>query len=171
MKQLIETERLLLREYDEKRDFDPLFSIFTNEKAMTYYSGLKSEKETQDWIDWNKASYAERGYGLWAVVLKSTGVFIGHCGLIMQKDVRGKDEVEIGYMLHPDYWGNGYATEAAIACKQFAFDILKLPRVISLINPENKPSIAVATKNGMSYENSLRRWDQTVHLYATFREE
>lgn len=171
MKTVIETERLILREYDPEKDFAPLYAIFTNEQAMTYYSGLKSEAETRDWIEWNRTSYAERGYGLWAVVLKESGTFIGHCGLILQRDVLDQDEVEIGYAIHPDYWGKGFATEAALASKKFAFEKLNLNRVISLINPDNKPSIAVALKNGMAYENKLIRWEQTVHLYAAFREE
>jgi RimJ/RimL family protein N-acetyltransferase len=76
---------------------------------------------------------------------------IGHCGFLHWQ-IDGADEIEIGYRLHPDYWDKGIATEAAMAVRDHAFRDLKLPRVISLIHPENIPSRRVAEKIGMTLE-------------------
>ena len=84
----------------------------------------------------------------------------------MQEDVDGKDEIEIGYGLIRKYWHQGFATEAAIACKSYGFNELKFNRLISLIRPENKPSIHVATRNGMTLEKDVMRWDYLHGVYA-----
>jgi len=83
------------------------------------------------------------------MVLKSTGEVIGDCDIIRQ-EVEGEFLYEIGYHLRRDYWGQGLATEAAVACREWAFAHLKAERVISLIRPENLLSRRVAERNGMT---------------------
>lgn len=100
--------------------------------------------------------YAEDGSGLHAVELRSTGEPIGQCGLLTQV-VDGAHELEIGYHLLPQHWGQGYAAEAAIACKRFATERGLAPSVISLIDEGNHRSQAVARRNGMACEK------RTVH--------
>lgn len=170
MLNIIETERLILRDYSLEKDLSPLHSLFTNEKAMTYYSSLKTIPETKEWIEWNIESYSENGYGLYALLLKADNTFIGQCGLILQKDVDGVEELEIGYALLPTFWGHGYATEAAIATKEYAFNNLNVSKVISLIDPLNRASINVALRNGMKFEKEIIRWNKTIHVYSTIRE-
>ena len=81
---------------------------------------------------------------------------MGMVGLLVQ-EVDGVTELEIGYHLLPSAWGHGYATEAAIACKEFAQEHELAPSVISLIDPGNSNSQAVAKRNGMTLEK------RTVH--------
>lgn len=171
MNKVMETSRLLLREYEYETDLKPLFRLFTHEEAMRYYGGTKTEEETKAWINWNVQSYADNGFGLFALVEKQDNTFIGHCGLILQKDVDGVNEIEIGYALHPDFQGLGYAGEAALACKKFVFNTLKKYKVISLIDPENIPSIKVALAIGMHFEKEIQRWDKTIHVYSITSEE
>jgi RimJ/RimL family protein N-acetyltransferase len=93
--------------------------------------------------------YADRGFGLWALVLKENGEVIGDCGLVVQQ-IEGVGEVEIGYHVRRDLWGQGFATEAAQACREYGFHQLGRDRLISLIHPANRASRRVAEKNGMT---------------------
>jgi RimJ/RimL family protein N-acetyltransferase len=145
---ILQTERLRLREL-EQSDFDELYAMLSDPLVMRYYPRLRDKRGTQDWLDWALASYRDPGYALWAVELAQTGEFLGQCGLISQ-EVDGQREVEIGYLFKSQHWHKGYATEAARAVKQLAFERLGCAYVISLIRPVNGPSRAVAERNGMS---------------------
>lgn len=92
--------------------------------------------------------YTQHGFGLWALVLKESSELIGDCGLVVQ-DVEGVEEVEIGYHVRRDWWGQGLATEAAQACRNYGFNQLGFNKLISLIHPANIASRRVAQKNGM----------------------
>lgn len=147
-KVILETERLLLREMNAD-DFGALCRIMQDEKTMYAYEGAFGEQEVRDWLDRQLSRYREFGFGLWAVVLKETGEMIGQCGLTIQP---WKDEkvLEIGYLFQRKFWHNGYATEAAIACKKYAFEVLKAGEVCSIIRNTNLPSQRVAERNGMT---------------------
>ena len=145
---LITTERLLLRQLEEG-DLPALFAMFNDPLVMRFYPALKNMAETKDWLDWNLDMYAKRGHGLWGVELKASREWIGQVGLIPQM-IEGRHEIEIGYLLRSEHWHRGYATEAARASRDFGFRTLGVDRLISLIRPENRPSIRVAERNGMT---------------------
>lgn len=165
MNSVLETDRLLLRCLT-RDDADNLLGIFTDPHAMRYFPATKTRAQTIEWIDWNLDSYRQRGYGLWAVVLKESGEFAGQCGLIMQPAVDGRDEVEIGYSFLARKWNFGFATEAAIACRDFGFATLRLKRLVSLIDPANLASRRVAEKVGMSCEKEIERWNKRMLVYG-----
>ena len=144
----LETERLIMREMTHA-DLPSLCEIMKDEHTMYAYEGAFSDAEVQEWLERQILRYQKWNFGLWAVVLKETGKMIGQCGLTMQpwKD----DEVlEIGYLFNRNYWHKGYATEAAAACKQYAFDVLKAEEVCSIIRDTNIQSQNVALRNGMT---------------------
>lgn len=144
----LETERLIMREMTHA-DLPSLCEIMKDENTMYAYEGAFSDAEVQEWLERQILRYQKWNFGLWAVVLKETGKMIGQCGLTMQpwKD----DEVlEIGYLFNRNYWHKGYATEAAAACKQYAFDVLKAEEVCSIIRDTNIQSQNVALRNGMT---------------------
>jgi len=157
------TPRLLLREF-MPADVDALEGILGDPVAMQYYPAPFDRQGVEEWIERNRSRYQSHGYGLWAMVLKDSGELIGDCGCALQ-DVDGKDEIEIGYHVRRDLWGNGYATEAAAACMQYAFTKLGVDRVISLIRPENLQSVRVAEKNGLTCEKIIfwRGYDHCVY--------
>lgn len=161
---LFETSRLRLRELNET-DLHGLFEIFSDVETMRYYPRTKTLDETRKWIDWNKRLYSDFKHGLWAIEDKNTGKFIGECGLVPQK-VNGADEVELGYHVNKQFWGQGYAPEAAVACCTYGFEILKLQKLISIISPENKPSVRVAEKIGMSLIMKLEMWGRPNLIYS-----
>jgi RimJ/RimL family protein N-acetyltransferase len=145
---IFKTERLRVRELAQS-DFPSLYAMFNDPLVMRYYPSTRNERETQEWLDRMVSSYADSGYGLWALERLADGEFVGQCGLLKQT-VDGAEELEIGYLLCSPHWHQGYATEAACACKAHAFQRLGRTRVISLIRPINEPSRAVAERNGMT---------------------
>jgi RimJ/RimL family protein N-acetyltransferase len=147
MDMILETERLFLREMT-RSDYRALANILQDAETMYAYEGAFSDNETQEWLDRNLLRYQIDGFGLWAAVLKESGIMIGNIGVTWQKV--GQERVpEIGYLLNRAYWGNGYAIEAAAACKKYAFERLEFNEVFSIVRDTNVSSMNVAIRNGM----------------------
>lgn len=144
---IIETERLILRKMDNG-DYFALCKILQDEDVMYAYEHAFSDDEVDEWLKKQLVRYETDGIGLWAVVLKENGEVIGQCGLTKQL-WWGENVVEIGYLFRKDFWHKGYATEAAVACKDYAFNRLGEKRVYSIIRDLNLPSRRVALRNGM----------------------
>ncbi|WP_102373571.1 GNAT family N-acetyltransferase [Raoultibacter massiliensis] len=144
---VLETERLGLRKLAEG-DFADLCAILQDEQVMYAYEHAFSDEEVQKWLDNQLGRYDRDGFGLWAVILKEGGSFIGQCGLTMQ-EYGGERVVEVGYLFARAYWHRGYATEAARACRDYAFAELGVNEVFSLIRTTNEASKRVAVRNGM----------------------
>lgn len=146
----LKTPRLLLRSFADD-DLDDLAALMADPDFMRFSLGVFSREQTADFLE--KVRRRDRA-GLpsqFAVIFLRDDRLIGYCGFFLQV-VDGVEEIEIGYRLHPSYWGRGLATEAARAVREHAFEDLKLPRVISLIHPDNVASRRVAEKNGMRSE-------------------
>ena len=166
---MIETERLNLRSL-KVTDYTALCVLFEDPEVMkSSIGGAKTSEEVRAWL-FREIERSKNGSGieLLAVESKSTATAIGYCGLTQFSDIDGATEIEIGYRLIRKYWGNGYATEAAGAVRDYAFTVLKLDRLVALIEPVNIRSIAVAQKIGMSYEKEilLKEYDHPDHLYS-----
>lgn len=168
---VLETERLLLREMGQS-DLAALCAILQDDETMYAYEGALSDDEAQAWLDRQMERYARDGFGLWAVVLKETGAMIGQCGLTYQ-DADGVRVVEVGYLFQRAFWHRGYATEAARACRDYAFDQVGVDTVYSIIRDTNIPSQKVALRNGMKPEGSFvkryRDIDMPHIVYAVSR--
>jgi ribosomal-protein-alanine N-acetyltransferase len=145
---ILATQRLLLRELVAD-DLDALALVLSDPETMRFYPAALDRAGVAAWIERNRRRYTDAGHGLWAMVLKSSGEVVGDCGLSRQT-VEGTDEIEIGYHVRRDLWGQGYAPEAARACQGYGFARLGANRLISLIRPENLPSRRVAEKTGLS---------------------
>ncbi|MEH7387957.1 GNAT family N-acetyltransferase [Bacillus sp. JJ1521] len=158
------TERLILRKMT-KDDTRNLMDIFSDPVAMRYYPSTKKESDTNEWIKWTLKNYDEYGVGLWIVEDKVTGEFLGQCGIVPQ-EVDGVMEMEIGYLFVRRVWGKGYATEAALACKNYGFERLKLNRMVSLPDVNNIPSVKVAERIGMQEIKTINKWGKEVYVYS-----
>lgn len=145
---ILETERLYLRELVPS-DFESLCKILKDKDTMYAYEGAFNDDEVQEWLDRQIARYKKWGFGLWAVVLKETNEMIGQCGLTMQP-WKESEVLEIGYLFERSYWHRGFATEAAKACKEYAFETLNATEVCSIIRDTNFASQNVAIRNGMT---------------------
>ena len=166
--QILDTPRLILREFSLD-DADSLFSVLSDPETMRFYPAPLDRTGVEEWIARNVRRYAKDGHGLWGMVLKTNGELIGDCGLTVQA-VESIDEIEIGYHVRRDRWGQGLATEAARACRDYGFARLPVDHLISLIRPENLPSRRVAEKNGMTvWKEIIRRG--FPHLVYSIRRE
>jgi RimJ/RimL family protein N-acetyltransferase len=164
---LVETPRLEMRRmtYDE---VPALLAVFSDPEVMRYYPDPFDCRQMQGWVDWNQRSYADCGYGLWALILRATGELIGDCGLVNQQ-VDGVREIEIGYHVRRDLWRQGLATEATSACRDYGFTTLGSRRLISLIDPQNAASRRVAEKIGMTLRREVQWKDKLTCVYAIER--
>jgi len=150
---ILETNRLSLREMRQS-DYPDLCKILQDADVMYAYEGAFSDSETREWLDKQIKNYEEHGFGLWAVILKATGAMIGQCGLTVQ-NYKGNQVLEVGYLFQKEFWHNGYATEAAIACKNYAFSALNADEVCSIIRDNNIASQNVAKRNGMTVKDTF----------------
>jgi len=144
---IMETDRLILREFTLD-DLPATHEIVCDEQTMAAWNGAWSEDENREQLNKQIRGYREDGFGRWAVVLKETDGVIGICGL-QYCDTDRESVLEVGYLFNRSYWHNGYAFEAAIACKRYAFNILKSDEVFSLVRDNNYASMNVAIRNGM----------------------
>ena len=162
---VLETERLYLRELRQS-ELQALCGILQDAEAMYAYEGAFSDLEAHEWLDRQIDRYQKWGFGSWAVILKGTNRLIGQCGLTMQP-WKGTEVLEVGYLFLRAYWHHGYATEAAIACKQYAFDVLGANEVCSIIRDTNIPSQNVAIRNGMVPTDSIVKHYRGVDMPHT----
>ena len=143
---IIETERLFLREMDEN-DFDALYEVLADADIMQHYPYTFDENRVRNWIQRNIERYRIFGFGLWAVCLKETGEMIGDCGLTLQL-IDGRIKPEIGYHIRANKQRNGYAKEAAIAVRDWAFNNTPFQIVYSYMKYTNEPSVKTAISYG-----------------------
>ena len=162
---ILETKRLYLREMNPS-DFNSLCRILQDEKAMYAYEGAFSDQEVQEWLDRQIYRYQKWNFGLWAAVLKETDKMIGQCGLTMQQ-WKDQEVLEIGYLFERSHWHQGYATEAAKACKQYAFEKLNASEVCSIIRDSNTASQNVAMRNGMVMKDQWIKHYKGCLLYTS----
>jgi RimJ/RimL family protein N-acetyltransferase len=171
----LETERLALRPLSLD-DLDNLARFLSDPETMRYIGGGDTRTRGQARITLERMieSFRARGYGQLGVERKEDGAFLGRCGLLVwdpatwtiTEQVDGLVEIEIGYLLGRDHWGNGYATEAAMAVRDWALAELGLERLIALIYPSNVRSIRVAEKLGMRPAGEIEIFGNRVTRYS-----
>ena len=159
------TARLTFREM-QPGDQDAMHQLLGDPAVMWVYPHPYSRERVADWIEANRRTYRDLGFGLWILSLRDTGEFVGECGLTPQALETGR-EIELGYHVLPRFQGRGLATEAAIACRAFARDVARLDRIVSLIDPRNAASQRVAAKVGLVLEGEVRVPTKVLRVYAT----
>lgn len=162
----LQTKHLIIREFTPD-DLDFLSSLLGDEKVMEFsVAGPISREQTKEFLEKRVlAHYARFGFGLYALVHTETNRLIGYAGLSVQS-IDGEELVELGYRLDSNYWGKGLASEAAKALSQYAFDKIGLDQLISIIDPKNVRSIAVATRLGMHYWKDSVFHGHPVRIYS-----
>lgn len=152
MTTILETSRLVFRLLVPE-DLDSLFALYGDPDVVRYIPDApRTYEEAQKELAWFQNGHPRHPQlGLWATIHKPTGQFIGRCGLLPWT-IDGQDEVEVAYLLAKGYWGQGLGAEAAQGILRYGFEQLGLPRLICLIDPDNRASIKVAAKIGMAFE-------------------
>lgn len=164
----LETDRLILREMDVE-DAADLYEMDADPEVYKYTGDIVPESVAHTTERISKyPDYKKYGYGRWTTVLKETGEIIGWCGLKYLDDI---NETDLGYRWKPKHWGNGYATEASLACLEFGFKELELEQVVAQAYKENVASIKVMEKIGMTYWKQLNTEENPGLFYRIKKED
>ena len=157
---VLTTRRLLLRTF--RRDDLPHYAALNADPEVVRYLGGEplSRQHSDEIAEWANEVHEAEGIGLLAVERRADGTFLGMCGLHHQESY--PDDVEVGWRLAYEHWGQGYATEAATAWLDHAFGPLGLPRVISITDPPNVRSLAVMRRLGMTFDHAAQITDEGV---------
>ena len=162
----IRTERLLLRPILAE-DLDAYASMYADPEVVRFISdgSTATRDETREWLERTLRRNALEGWDMRTVVRTDDGTVLGRCGIAV-REIEGRIEREVGYLLAREHWGRGYATEAASAMRDHALGEVGLRRVIALIQHENEASKHVAAKLGMRYERDVDFHDRAVELHS-----
>jgi RimJ/RimL family protein N-acetyltransferase len=167
---ILETERLVLREYCQE-DFPWLSDILTDAETMKYYEKPYDARGVQRWLDWSLENYEKYGFGLWVIELRETGEPIGDAGITMQP-IDGEWLPEIGYHINKNFWRLGYASEAASAVRDWAFRNRDFSALYSYMTVENVPSQATAAACGLKKIKEYEDKDgENLAVYKITRDE
>lgn len=149
---MIETPRLFLREWSDQ-DLAAFAALNTDPQVMEYMPHPLSREESDAWVARIREGFKKDSFGLWAIEEKASGAFVGFVGLSRPSfDAPFMPAVEIGWRLARAYWGNGYATEAAIKALELGFERYGLDEIVSFTVPANKRSRRVMERIGMNYQ-------------------
>ena len=167
--QTLRTERLHLRMFREE-DFEEYAAIVADAEVMRYLGEGKPLSRGDAWrqMAFVLGHWQLRGYGLWAVEETSTGRLAGRIGFLYPE---GWPDFELGWTLAREFWGRGYATEGARRALRYAFDEMGREHVISLIRPDNVPSVRVAERLGERLEGSVELFGSEALIYGITRED
>lgn len=174
MAMIIETERLAVRRWTtEPADLDFLCDMYTRPEVMRWFSRMPPATTREDAIQmldrWATRGSRDGRYGIWAVQRRDTGQLVG---TTMLKQLPGHpvtvltDDIEVGWHLHPDHWGNGYATETARALVDLEFSRADTEIVYAVVDPANEASKAVTRRLGMAYLGRRTDWYGGVEVDA-----
>lgn len=163
---IIDTARCSLRELVPE-DADSLMKIFGDAVAMRFspMPTTKDRAAALSMIAWHAENYRQFGFSAWAVIEKETRAFIGQAGLLPH-DIG----VELFYSIIPEYWGHGFATEIACACRDYAFEKLGHETLIALIHPDHARAANVARKVKMRETGMVRRWERENKVFEIKKE-
>ena len=162
----LETDRLKLRGF-RNEDFDEFAELCADAEVMRFIGGKPVDRlEAWRQFAFHVGHWELRGYGHWVVEEKSTGRLVGRVGFL---NPVGWPAFEIGWTLKREFWGKGYASEAARRALQYGFNELDKPHIISLIHPENKASIHVAERLGETVEGKTELFGHDVLIYGIDR--
>ncbi|MCB1025403.1 MAG: GNAT family N-acetyltransferase [Acidobacteria bacterium] len=165
---MFETERLILRKL-LPTDLKAIFKMRKDPFVMRYIRGPQTDLDSSvKWIEMMTDKWDSEKIGFCGVVEKSTGDFIGWCGLWR---LVGTDDIEVGYAIRKDHWGKGYATEAAARCLEYGFNDLGFSKIVAVAYPENKASQNVMKKIGMKYVQTGIFYEKTLVQFAISAEE
>jgi len=164
----LQTRRLTLRAFGDA-DVQPYFAMSQDPDVMRYVGDRRVPTLQEAWrgVAAMLGHWSLRGYGQWAIEERASGRLIGRAGIINPVDWPGP---EVGYLLGREWWGHGYATEAARAAMDWGFREIGFEELISLIDPANTASIAVATRLGETFRDEIELWGYRVLRYAITRD-
>ncbi|MER0442097.1 GNAT family N-acetyltransferase [Emticicia sp. W12TSBA100-4] len=168
MKEILETERLILRQFT--LDDAPFILELLNTPTWLQFIGDRNVHSIEDaenyLLNGSLKSYAENGFGFYAVVAKENGKTIGMCGLIKRDTI---PDIDIGFAFLPNLISKGFGFEIASATLDYALNVLKIKRIVAIVNPENEKSIGLIRKIGMQFESMIQFGEKELMLFSTIQ--
>jgi [ribosomal protein S5]-alanine N-acetyltransferase len=170
MEKILETERLILRQFTP--DDAPFILELLNTPTWLQFIGDRNVHSIEDaenyLLNGSLKSYAENGFGFYAVIEKGSGKSIGMCGLIKRDTL---PDIDIGFAFLPNLISKGFGFEAASATLDYALNVLKIKRIIAIVNPDNEKSIGLIKKIGMQFEEMIKFGDDGKELMLFAKQE
>jgi RimJ/RimL family protein N-acetyltransferase len=163
----IATPRLLLRAFTEN-DVDPMYQLLNQEEVLRYFppTDPPPRDRVQRMILGLLRHWEERGYGLWAVELRSSGALMGRCGLQVLPET---GDVEVDFILGRPFWGQGFATEAGRASIRYGFERLGVESIVGIVHLDNQASQRVLEKLGMELIEQKEFFGMECYRYVVER--
>lgn len=164
---MIETARTIIRPYAEG-DIDRVAPIFADPVTMAFWPQPFSAETTAAWVRRASASFPATGLGRMLIELRESGAPIGDCGIV-EAEINGRREYDLGYIIHHPYWRQGYGLECARACLNYGIHSLGLRRIVANMAHDHTASARVAERLGMRREATflnLRNRNILTYLYA-----
>jgi len=161
---LLETDRLRLRPVAAD-DVDHFAALYADPDVMRFIGlrGPLTRDQARERLDFMLGHWQRHGFGMWTLWLRAGGEFVGRCGM---RYLEESPEVELGYTLAKRFWGRGLATEASRAVVRYAFDAIRLRRLVAVADPANVASVNVMKKIGMTFERLGRFYGTECVLFA-----
>jgi ribosomal-protein-alanine N-acetyltransferase len=161
---VLETERLVLRPF-RADDLDDLCAVLGDPEVARFIGTgqPRGREEVRERLQRILDHWQEHGFGLWVLIAKEGGGFVGHCGVGY---LHGRGDAELSYTLARPYWGRGLATEAVKRVLRHAFEVLRLPRVIGVARVHNVASQRVMLRAGMTFREDIRYDGKEGRLYG-----
>ncbi|MEM7675978.1 MAG: GNAT family N-acetyltransferase [Myxococcota bacterium] len=157
------TERMNLRAFEAKDA--AAYLVLRSHPDILRFTGetpLKSIEQAKEAIE-QYPDWAQYGFGRWACELRSTGQVVGFCGLKCLPEL--DEEIDLGYRLLPEVWGQGLATEGSLACMHYGREVLGLRRIIGIVDPLNHRSVRVLEKAGLTYDCDITYFETKCKQY------
>lgn len=159
---MFETERLILRPLTEK-DTDAVFALRSDAEMMRFIREPQDLKESQNWIKLVSSRWEKEKIGLGSIIEKSSNKFIGWCGLWRLMET---GETEIGYAIDKNFWGKGFATEAAARYLRYGFEELNLDKIVAVARQENAASRNVMERLQMKFDGTGIYYERELVHYS-----
>lgn len=174
MNTILETPRLILREL-VPADAPGMFELDSNPEVHRYLGNkpISSIKESEDVIEFVRKQYLDNGIGRWAMVLKSNNSFMGWAGLkLIKEETNGHlNYYDLGYRLIQKFWGQGFATEAAAASRDYCFSVLQSNVLYATTHIENFASQKVLEKTGLKKLETFMLEDEELYWHRMYKTE
>lgn len=165
---MLETERLFLRPMNET-DIEAVFAMRSDADVMRFIRTPQTKRaETESWINLVSSRWSAEKIGFCSIIEKSSSNFIGWCGLWRLQET---GETEVGYALFKEFWGRGFAAEAAEAFLIYGFENLALDKIVAVASPENTNSRRVMEKIGMKYDYTGKFYERDLVHYTITRDD
>ncbi|MFC4559214.1 GNAT family N-acetyltransferase [Virgibacillus kekensis] len=163
---MIETERCFIKAF-QKSDANDVKELYTNQEVRKFLGGIPSESTILETIE--GMIFPEEDAFFWVIKEKETKMFIGLVSLSSHHE----GDIEISYQLHPDWWGKGYATEVVEKIIHYAFNELKISKLVAETQTANKSSCSLLERLGMNLEKKIIRFgaEQALHSIRSYNND